>query len=203
MSDRKHCVPNTSLCAIFVLKETVKEPESASKYTHACAGGYVFKRFASTPCWNRIFSHCQREKHGDTGEGACSCVSYAFNYWQVWTNFNEKLVVNTLNLSTDAYTECSALVLPNIAMLIYEPFLSNNAALSTYSCLSATTPPRAFGSVVVNQPPACSLLHARRTVRAKRRSFWTVIGVTQLNSDQCYVAEQWSVLHSWTVISVT
>ena len=31
MSDRKHCVPNTSLCVIFILNETVKEPESARK----------------------------------------------------------------------------------------------------------------------------------------------------------------------------
>jgi hypothetical protein len=58
--------------------------------------------------------------------------------------FSEKLVVNTLNLSTEAYTGCSALGLPNIAMLKYEAFLSNNAALSTYARLSGTTPPRAF-----------------------------------------------------------
>jgi hypothetical protein len=25
MSDRKHCVPNTSLCVVFILKETVKK----------------------------------------------------------------------------------------------------------------------------------------------------------------------------------
>jgi hypothetical protein len=32
MSDRKRCVPNTCLCVIFILKEAVKEPESARKY---------------------------------------------------------------------------------------------------------------------------------------------------------------------------
>jgi hypothetical protein len=57
---------------------------------------------------------------------------------------NEKLVVKALNLSTEAYTGCSALGLPNIAMLIYEPFFSNKDAFSTHARLSATTPPRAF-----------------------------------------------------------
>jgi hypothetical protein len=71
------------LCAIFILKETVKECGSARKYACACTWSYEIKRFASTPCWNRIFSHCRREKHGDTGEGACSCVPYAFSYWQM------------------------------------------------------------------------------------------------------------------------
>ena len=67
MSDRKHCVPNTTLCAIFILKGTVKEPESARKYAYACTWSYEVKRFASTPCWNRIFEHCQREKDGGAG----------------------------------------------------------------------------------------------------------------------------------------
>ena len=38
MSDRKHCVPNTSLYVIFIWKETVKEAESARKYACACSG---------------------------------------------------------------------------------------------------------------------------------------------------------------------
>jgi hypothetical protein len=43
MSDRKHCVPNTCLCVIFILKESVKESESARKYTCASTGSYEVK----------------------------------------------------------------------------------------------------------------------------------------------------------------
>jgi len=71
----------------------------------------------------------------------CQMPSIIGKYEQI---FNEKLVVNDLNLSTEAYTGCSALGLSNIAMLIYEPFSSNKDAFSTYARLSATTQPRAF-----------------------------------------------------------
>jgi hypothetical protein len=178
--------------------ETLKVPESARKYAYACTWGTRLKGLRQL----RVGI-----EYGDRGEGACTCVPYSFNYWQVWTDFYWEI-------SCERFKPLNRGVYRMFDMRFAKHRDANLWAIFLVTLLYQRTP--------ANQPLQhhehfnqflwTSLLLAPCRTRAERRRwFWTVISVTQLNSDQCYTAGQWSVLtqlnsdrcqHGWTATGV-